>query len=115
MEEVLATARRIADGVFWPAASTVDSTGEIPPSHLDTLAAAGYYGLLGPASAGGLGLAAEQLGPVVEVLASGCLATTFVWLQHAGAVRAVATSSQPGVPEAWLGPLSRGERRAGAV
>ncbi len=50
---------------------------------------------------------------VVEALASGCLTTAFVWLQHRNPVRAVAGSSTPGLRDRWLVPLSRGERRAG--
>jgi alkylation response protein AidB-like acyl-CoA dehydrogenase len=49
----------------------------------------------------------------VESLASGCLTTTFVWLQHRNPVRAVAASDTPGLRDRWLAPLCRGERRAG--
>ena len=50
---------------------------------------------------------------IVESLASGCLTTTFVWLQHRNPVRAIAASDTPGLRDRWLGPLCRGERRAG--
>jgi alkylation response protein AidB-like acyl-CoA dehydrogenase len=49
----------------------------------------------------------------VESLASGCLTTTFVWLQHRNPVRAIAASQTPGLRDRWLAPLCRGERRAG--
>jgi alkylation response protein AidB-like acyl-CoA dehydrogenase len=106
--EALVRARAIADGVLFPAASRVDSSGQLPPRHLDLLAEQGLYGLA--AVAGG-----TEFTAVVEALASGCLATAFVWLQHHGSVRAVDACDQPGVREQWLEPLCRGERRAGAV
>jgi alkylation response protein AidB-like acyl-CoA dehydrogenase len=114
--EVLTRARDIAETVFFPAALTVDTTDTIPRDHLDLLAAEGFYGLAGPREHGGLD--SDELAPfsrVVEVLASGCLATTFVWLQHHGAVRAAAASDRPGVRERWLHSLCTGQRRAGVA
>ena len=49
----------------------------------------------------------------MEILASGCLATTFVWLQHRGGLREAATSTRPGIRERWHRPLATGQRRAG--
>jgi alkylation response protein AidB-like acyl-CoA dehydrogenase len=46
-------------------------------------------------------------------LAGGCLATTFVWLQHHGAVRAIATSGNEELQSDWLKPLCLGRLRAG--
>ena len=46
-DDVLATARRLADDVLFPAALEVDAAELVPRSHLDTLAANGLYGLLG--------------------------------------------------------------------
>jgi alkylation response protein AidB-like acyl-CoA dehydrogenase len=51
----------------------------------------------------------------IEILAGACLTTTFVWVQHLGAVRAAAASPTPGIKEGWLAPLCRGERRAGVA
>ncbi|WP_329109838.1 acyl-CoA/acyl-ACP dehydrogenase [Micromonospora sp. NBC_01699] len=42
-------------------------------------------------------------------------ATTFVWIQHHGAVLAASNSDRPGIRETWLGPLTRGERRCATV
>src|SRR6185295_5552973 len=112
----LARAEEIAETVFFPAALDVDRSDTIPKSHLDRLAEEGFYGLAGPPEYGGL--TASQLAPfsrIVETLASGCLATTFVWLQHHGAVRATAASEGPGIRERWTPALCRGERRAGVV
>ena len=82
----LAAATALAESVLYPAAAEVDLSGELPTSHLDALADAGLYGAQGPADLGGIG----DFQAVVEVLAGGCLTTTFVWIQHHGAVRAVA-------------------------
>ncbi len=112
----LARAEEIAETVFFPAALSVDRSDTIPKSHLDRLAEEGFYGLAGPPEHGGL--TSEALAPfsrIVETLASGCLATTFVWLQHHGAVRATAASDRPGIREQWTPALCRGDRRAGVV
>jgi alkylation response protein AidB-like acyl-CoA dehydrogenase len=82
-------------------------------SHLDLLAREGFYGIAGPTDAGGADLDPPTTTAVVESLASGCLTTTFVWLQHRNPVRAIAASQTPGLWDRWLAPLCRGERRAG--
>ena len=52
---------------------------------------------------------------IIEIIASGCLTTTFVWIQHHGAVRALADAPQP-LRDAWLARNSaRGEVRAGVA
>jgi alkylation response protein AidB-like acyl-CoA dehydrogenase len=107
-------ADRIAEDVLFPAAGAVDRGDRVPAGHLDRLAEAGLYAMAAPPQVGGLGpddLAGA--GAVVETLAGGCLATTFVWLQHHTAVRAAAASDRDGVRATWLYPLARGDRRAG--
>ena len=89
----MATARRLADEVLFPAALDVDAADLVPRSHLAALADRGFYGLLGPAEAGGLDLDPATGARVVEVLAGGCLTTTFVWLQHQGVVRQIAQAA----------------------
>jgi alkylation response protein AidB-like acyl-CoA dehydrogenase len=106
---VVDTARSIAEDVLFPEAAAVDRADRVPAAHLDLLAARGFYGL----RPGEVPL--PELCRVVETLASGCLATTFVWLQHLGGLRAAADSTRPGIRERWYGPLARGERRAGIV
>jgi alkylation response protein AidB-like acyl-CoA dehydrogenase len=97
--DVIETAQQIADEVLYPAALAVDGSNVLPASHLDLLAREGFYGL-----------AADGLTPrIVETLAGGCLATTFVWMQHHGAVGAAAHAGW----SEWLDQLCRGERRAG--
>ncbi len=93
----------------------VDELRAIPAAQLDELAAAGLYGIAGPPEHGGLAADLTTFCQVVEILASGCLATTFVWLQHHGAVRALADSPNHQLRDAWLGPLVTGQRRAGVA
>lgn len=108
-------ASRLADDVLFPAAMDTEAVGGVPRRQLDALADAGLYGLAGPAESGGLGVEPATGWAVVEALAGGCLATTFVWVQHHGLVRAMATEAPPALRREWLGPLCRGERRAGVA
>lgn len=110
---IIELARQIAEDVLFPAAMDTESSGVIPPGHLELLAAHGFYGLAGPREHGGLGLDRAACHRVLEILAGGCLSTTFVLLQHHGAVRAIAGNADAGLRETWLGPLCAGERRAG--
>jgi alkylation response protein AidB-like acyl-CoA dehydrogenase len=105
---MLDKARRIADEVLFPAATRVDVTGQLPAEHLDLLAAEGFYGLAARDD-----VDKTTFARIVETLASGCLATTFVWLQHHSAVMAAAKSPTASVREAWFEPLRHGQRRAG--
>ncbi|GAA1605348.1 acyl-CoA dehydrogenase family protein [Catellatospora bangladeshensis] len=104
-------AAEIAEEVLFPAALAVDAADRVPASHLDLLAAEGLYGAAVPEDGDGRDF--PLLASLVESLASGCLTTAFVWLQHHGPVSAAAYSEQPGIRDAWLGALSTGERRAG--
>lgn len=113
MGSIVERARAIAEDVLFPAALDTDVSDLLPATHLDLLAQQGFYGLAGPADAGGMDLDPTTTSAVVESLASGCLTTAFVWLQHRNPVRAVATSDTPGVRDAWLAALCRGDRRAG--
>jgi alkylation response protein AidB-like acyl-CoA dehydrogenase len=106
-------ARQIADEVLFPSAMNVDAADRVPPGHLEALAAAGLYGLAGPVSAGGQDVDLATFCTVTEIMAGGCLATTFVWIQHHSAVRALAGSQNSGLRAGWLEPLCLGTRRAG--
>jgi alkylation response protein AidB-like acyl-CoA dehydrogenase len=106
-------ARQIADEILFPAAIAVDRADRIPAGHLDAIASAGLYGLAGPVLSGGLDADQAALWRVIEILAGGCLATTFVWLQHHSAVRALTTSDNSDLRDSWLAPLCRGAKRAG--
>ena len=113
VESIVERARAIADDVLLPAAAGTDAADLLPVSHLDLLAREGFYGVAGPADAGGLDLDPPTTCAVVEALASGCLTTAFVWLQHRNPIRAVAASATPGLRGEWLAPLCAGERRSG--
>jgi alkylation response protein AidB-like acyl-CoA dehydrogenase len=106
-------AEHIAEHVLFPAALTVDRADRIPERHLAALAAAGLYGIVGPSSAGGAEAPVGVFTDVVEALASGCLATAFVWLQHHGLVLALAGSDNLDLRAAWLTDLCSGRKRAG--
>jgi alkylation response protein AidB-like acyl-CoA dehydrogenase len=112
-DDMLGRARQMADGVLFPAALSVDRMTRVPASHLDALAREGLYALAGPAELGGPE-DRSVAGRVVELLAGGCLATTFVWMQHHSAVTAV-TNAAESVRAQWLEPLCRGHRRAGVA
>jgi alkylation response protein AidB-like acyl-CoA dehydrogenase len=112
-KEMIVRAEQIAEEVLFPAAAAVDRADRVPGAHLDLLAREGYFGVAAPEDAGGLGTDLSIAAAMVEALASGCLATTFVWIQHHGPVIAAAYSQQPGVTRRWLDPLARGERRGG--
>lgn len=112
---VLGRARQLAADVLVPAAMAVDSSHQIPPAHLDLLAAQGFYGMAGPREYGGLDVDFRTAYRVIEILAGGCLSTTFVWTQHHGAVRAVAGTTNGPLRQEWLEPLCAGRRRAGVA
>jgi alkylation response protein AidB-like acyl-CoA dehydrogenase len=99
---------------FWQDAAAVDVAGEIPAAHLRGLAEAGLYGIFAPVQAGGLGLDYAQACSVVEELASGCLASTFVVIQHFGLLASLLDESTPAPLRAsLLEPAIRGEARGG--
>lgn len=117
---VLAPAARAAvdklAAVFLNDAAAVDA-GELPvDGHLDALARAGLYGAQAPLEAGGLGLSYAEVCQVVEELASCCLASTFVWVQH---FRLLAAAVGSGVPAHIRGQLLpgvvRGDIKGGVV
>jgi alkylation response protein AidB-like acyl-CoA dehydrogenase len=115
VNDVLARAGELADEVLFANATAVDLGERGVNGNLDALASAGFYGLAGPASHGGLDSDLATTAAVVERLAGGCLTTTLIWLQHHGAVRAVRDSSSETVRQAWLGPLCDGEVRSGVA
>ena len=103
------------DARFLADAGSVDAADAVPEEHLRGLADAGLYGIFAPVEVGGLGLGAG-VGLVIEELASACLASTFVWLQH---LRLLGAMLDPGTPaalrEALLPAVVRGEVRGGVA
>jgi alkylation response protein AidB-like acyl-CoA dehydrogenase len=107
-------AEEIAEEVLFPAAAQVDAGRFDPTAHLDLLAAEGFYGAAGPPELKTIDIPDfVSFLRVLEVLASGCLTTSFVWVQHHSAVLAVAGTDRPGVRDRWLEPLCSGRSRAG--
>jgi len=107
-------AQKIADETLFPNAPELDRGRQSPRANLDLLAAEGFYGIAAPPELGGLGFGAyDVIADVVIALAGGCLTTTFVGLQHFSPVMSVAASPSSEIRDTWLGPLCRGERRAG--
>jgi alkylation response protein AidB-like acyl-CoA dehydrogenase len=115
IDAVVQAARRLADEQLFPEALQTDAAERVPEHLLRALADAGLFGLVGPREHGGLelGLGAGPFSEVVEALASGCLTTTFVWVQHHGALHALASSDNTALAAAWLPDLCAGRRRAG--
>jgi hypothetical protein len=109
---VVAAARRLADEVLFPGAMRVDGLDAVPVAQLDALAAEGLYGAA--PETGGLGLDLATTCAVAEELASGCLATTFVWVQHRGLVTTLAAASTPAaLRDRWLELACQGKVRGG--
>src|SRR4051794_6566142 len=102
----VAAAREFADDVLFPTANEVDALPVLPRDRLDLLAERGWYGLSAPSS----GLSREDAAPVIEAFASGCLTTTFVWMQHLGTPPACAFG--PERLRSWVEPLATGQRRS---
>ncbi len=111
---VAGTAQALAEDVLWPNAAATDRSETVPRANLDALAAAGLYGLTGPRAFGGLEADFVTACNVVEILASACLTTTFIWCQHLGTAPAVAAGSVADRHE-WLDALCTGARRTGVV
>jgi alkylation response protein AidB-like acyl-CoA dehydrogenase len=112
--DAVARARALAEDLLFPSAAAVDAAGVVPRGHLDALADAGLYGLTGPADAGGLAADPATVALVIEELAAGDLATTFIWLQHLGVVGALAHGPAE-LRSAFLADLCAGRRRGGVA
>jgi alkylation response protein AidB-like acyl-CoA dehydrogenase len=112
-ESIIRVAEDLAERLLFPAALETDASDHVPRAHLDALAEAGLYGVVGPPEYGGLGADLRTLCSVVEALAGGCLSTTFVWIQHQTPVRSIAASKNEALRQEWLPKLCSGETRAG--
>ncbi len=113
--DLLARAREIAERVLFPATLAVDAAEVVPAGHLNLLAGEGFYGIAAPPEFGGPEVDFTAACAIVETFASACLCTTFVWMQHHGAVLRLAYGQSPELREDWLPRLITGERRAGVV
>jgi alkylation response protein AidB-like acyl-CoA dehydrogenase len=108
--DAVAVATEIADEVLLPRALATDASDVLPVENLDALADAGFYGIFAPPEVGGLGLDREVT-TVMEVLASGCLTTALVWVQHFGLLGSLLAPGS--LHDAWLADACAGRRRGG--
>jgi len=106
-DELLAAARQIADDVLFPNALDADRAGAVPEMQLDCLAHAGLFGVSTHCDA-------STIAQLIEILASGCLTTTFVWTQHLGATAAAFTTDGPANTE-LADDLVAGRKRGGVA
>lgn len=114
MVDAVAVAEGVAEDVLFPAALRTDRAELLPVANLDALADAGLYGLFGPVELGGLDADLVTAGAVVERIASGCLTTALVWLQHHGLVGNLLVGPDE-LRRSLLRPLCSGARRSGIV
>ena len=113
LTEALERASAVADDVLFPRAQETDRAPSVPSENLRALRDAGLLGLHGPPDVpGGLGADHAAGRPVLEAVAGGCGATSFVWAQHHGAVRRVRAGDGPARPT-WLPRLCDGSTLAG--
>ena len=111
---LIETARFVSDHELFPRAIEADVSGLVPGQQLDILKSVGLYGLFSPSHVGGAGVDLATQHQVVEILASGCLTTTFCWVQHGGASKAAANADGP-MKEKWANRLASGEARGGVA
>ncbi|HTO01852.1 MAG TPA: acyl-CoA dehydrogenase family protein, partial [Microthrixaceae bacterium] len=114
MRDALSLAEDLAESVLFPNALETDRSELVPVSNLDALAEAGLYGLFGPESDGGFGADLRTASAVVERIASGCLTTALVWLQHHALVGSLLMGAEP-LRSEWLPEVTTGVRRSGIV
>ena len=111
-EILLALAREIAEAILFPASLDIDAAPAVARSTLDAFASAGLYGLFAARDVGGLDLDRQSGEQVIEILAGGCLTTTFVWIQHLSTAALVSRLDGP-VHDEWARDLATGMRRSG--
>jgi alkylation response protein AidB-like acyl-CoA dehydrogenase len=102
--------------LFLDEAAAVDA-GDLPvDGHLAALARAGLYGAQASPELGGLGFSYAEVCQVVEELASCCLASTFVWVQHFRLLGAALDPATPAPIRTRLLPgVVTGEIKGGVV
>ena len=111
-DDLLAKATALADDVLFPNALATDAEDVLPEANLDALADLGLYGVFAPPEMGGLGADGATMCELVETIASGCLTTALVWVQHFGLLGSL-LGGPAHLRDAWLADACRGERRGG--
>ena len=111
-DDIVAQASALADDVLFPRALETDAADVLPDENLDALAELGLYGIFAPPELGGLGADFPTMGVLVETIASGCLTTALVWVQHFGLLGSL-LGGPAHLRDAWLADACRGERRGG--
>jgi alkylation response protein AidB-like acyl-CoA dehydrogenase len=106
-EALIESARQLADDVLFPNALSADAAGTIPHEQLQLMADAGFYGISTYCDL-------ATIAKIIEMFASGCLTTTFVWTQHLGATLAASTSDGP-VNAELADDLASGKKRGGVA
>jgi alkylation response protein AidB-like acyl-CoA dehydrogenase len=96
-------------------AAEVDRAAVVPREHFDALADLGLYGAFAPESYGGLGLSLSELCDAIEALAAGCLASTFVFIQHLRLLASVLDDAAPDSVIALRSQVIRGEVKGGVA
>lgn len=114
MNDPVALATTIAEDLLLPAALATDRAELLPRANLDAMADAGLYGMFGPVELGGYSADLDTAGAIVEEIASGCLTTALVWMQHHGLVGNLLLGPEA-LREELLGDLCRGVQRSGIV
>jgi len=107
VQQVVESARRIAEAVLLPDAEAVDAASTVPTAHLVALDEAGLTGLAAARPS------LEERVDVAAALAGGCLATAFVWAQHQGALAGALNAAGPA--SRFAPDLASGRTRAGVV
>jgi alkylation response protein AidB-like acyl-CoA dehydrogenase len=112
-DELLDRMRRVAHDVLFASVIEVDREGKVPESHWARLAEEGFYGLAAPTDFGGPGLELAEITEGLEVMASGCLATTFTWVQHHPVVMGLSFTENAALRDELLEDAVAGRVRCG--
>ena len=103
---LLEQAQRLADEVLFPRALEADRGPGVPVDQLNALAEAGLHGASVHAEP-------ETVTALIEILASGCMTTAFVWAQHLGATAAAHFTEGPA--HRFAADLAAGKLRGGVA
>lgn len=112
--ELLRRVEQFVENELYPRAVETDRSALLPKVNLDGLADLGLYGMFGPHDVGGLQADADLAGSLIERIASGCLTTALVWMQHHRLVGALQFSHNEKAAE-MLPELCAGAVRSGVI